>query len=54
MCKPYNSLELGTKAKYGKFWKFLLPNKAVIFLKIFREIYICPKEQRGSEAATEL
>ena len=22
MCKPYNSLELGTKAKYGKFWKF--------------------------------
>ena len=25
------------------FRKFLLPNKAVIFLKIFREIYICPK-----------
>ena len=24
------------------FRKFLLPNKAVIFLKIFREIYICP------------
>ena len=26
------------------FRKFLLPNKAVIFLKIFREIYICPKD----------
>ena len=24
------------------FRKFLLPNKPVIFLKIFREIYICP------------
>ena len=28
------------------FRKFLLPNKAVIFLKIFREIYICPKLTR--------
>ena len=28
------------------FRKFLLPNKAVIFLKIFREIYICPKDVR--------
>ena len=27
------------------FRKFLLPNKAVIFLKIFREIYICPNSQ---------
>ena len=27
------------------FRKFLLPNKAVIFLKIFREIYICPKRR---------
>ena len=27
------------------FRKFLLPNKAVIFLKIFREIYICPKQR---------
>ena len=26
------------------FRKFLLPNKPVIFLKIFREIYVCPKE----------
>merc|ERR1712125_224609 len=24
------------------FRKFLLPNKPVIFLKIFREIYVCP------------
>ena len=30
------------------FRKFLLPNKAVIFLKIFREIYICPKTARCS------
>ena len=28
------------------FRKFLLPNKPVIFLKIFREIYICPKDDR--------
>ena len=28
------------------FRKFLLPNKAVIFLKIFREIYICPNAAR--------
>ena len=31
------------------FRKFLLPNKAVIFLKIFREIYICPKRGEGRE-----
>ena len=29
------------------FRKFLLPNKAVIFLKIFREIYICPNSDSG-------
>ena len=29
------------------FRKFLLPNKAVIFLKIFREIYICPRGPLG-------
>ena len=32
------------------FRKFLLPNKAVIFLKIFREIYICPNARPGTRS----
>ena len=35
------------------FRKFLLPNKAVIFLKIFREIYICPKVRDSVHSATD-
>ena len=36
------------------FRKFLLPNKAVIFLKIFREIYICPNARPGTRIADHL